>query len=69
MGFNREVAEDAALYWTKQPGSLARLIEQADAMDAAEIAALGDKAKRRIRDAYSWQFIADRYETLFLEGL
>lgn len=69
VGFNREVAEDAALYWTKQPGSLARLIHQADAMDAAQIAALGDRAKARIRDAYSWQFIADRYESLFLEGL
>lgn len=69
VGFNREVAEDAALYWTKEPGSLARLIEQADALDAAAIADLGAKAKARIRSAYSWQFIAAQYEKLFLEGL
>ena len=38
-------------------------IETADA-----IAALGQKAKARIRDAYSWQFIADEYERLFLKN-
>ncbi len=67
VGFNREVAEDAALYWSKEPGSLAQLIEQADKLDAAAIAALGEKAKARIADAYSWQFIADEYERLFLK--
>ncbi len=65
VGFNREVAEDAALYWTKEPGSLAALIEQADKLDGDQIAGLGGKAKKRIADAYSWQFIADEYEKLF----
>ncbi|KAB8288025.1 rhamnosyltransferase [Bifidobacterium ramosum] len=65
VGFNREVAEDAALYWSKEPGDLAALIERADAMTADEIHALGQKAKQRIADAYSWQFIADEYERLF----
>ena len=66
VGFNREVAEESALYWTKAPGNLARLIEQADAMAPAEIAALGEKAKARIATAYSWTFICDEYEKLFL---
>jgi len=69
VGFNREVAEDAALYWTKEPGSLAKLIETADRLTLEEIGQLEQKAKDRIRDAYSWQFIADEYEKLFLEGL
>ena len=69
VGFNREVAEESALYWTKEPGSLAKLIEAADGLSPEETAALGEKAKQRIRSAYSWQFIADRYEKLFLEGL
>lgn len=68
VGFNREVAEDAALYWSKETGDLARSIENADAMTADAIAALGQKAKARIRDAYSWQFIADEYERLFLKN-
>ncbi len=66
VGFNKEVAEESALYWSKESGDLAGLIEQADALSTAEIAALGEKAKKRIADAYSWQFIADEYETLFL---
>lgn len=66
VGFNKEVAEDAAIYWSKDPGDLAALIEKADAMPAEEITALGAKAKARIADAYSWQFITDEYADLFL---
>ena len=65
VGFNREVAEDAALYWSKEDGSLADLIEKADALPAPEITALGEKAKDRIATAYSWAFISGEYERLF----
>ncbi len=65
VGFNREVAEDAALYWTKEPGSLAALIEKADTLPPQDIAALGEKAKARIASAYSWQFITDEYARLW----
>ena len=65
MGFNREVAEDRALYWTKEEGSLASLIDKADTLGDDEIQELSEKAKNRIRTAYSWQFIADQYEKIF----
>lgn len=68
VGFNSEVGEGGALYWNKEEGSLARLIEHADSMTAEEIAELGQRAKRRITDAYSWDAIVDAYERLFLEG-
>lgn len=64
VGFNREVAEDAALYWNKQPGNLASLIEQADNMNAGEITELGEKSSQRVVEAYSWQHIADEYNRL-----
>jgi rhamnosyltransferase len=67
VGFNREVAEDAALYWTKEPGSLAELIHRADALPEEQIADLGHRAKERIATAYSWEYIASRYEELFLK--
>lgn len=51
VGFNREVAEGAALYWTKEPGDLAALIERADAMGDGEISALGAAAKARVAEA------------------
>lgn len=66
VGFNREVAEDAALYWSKEDGNLAALIESADVMSKEEINALGEKAKARIATAYSWEFICRKYENLFL---
>lgn len=68
VGFNREVAEDAALYWTKEPGNLAALIDRADALNEEEIAALGAQAKARIADAYSWPYIAGRYAEVFCGG-
>lgn len=62
VGFNREVAEDGALYWTKEDGNLAKLIEEADELESDVIANLGDKAKERIREWYSWEYITAEYE-------
>ena len=63
--FNEEVAQDAALYWSKEPGSLAALLHRADHLSEAERDAMGEKAKARIRSSYSWQHIADEYEHLW----
>lgn len=49
----------------KQPGDLAGLIDRADRMSAAEITELGRLSTQRIRNAYSWQHIADEYEQVF----
>lgn len=67
VGFNREVAEDAALYWTKENGNLAALIDKADQLLSEEIDELGGKAKKRIKDAYSWEYICLRYLDVFLK--
>lgn len=65
VGFNKEVARNAALYWTKEEGSLSCLIDYADKMTAAEREEMGYLAKKRIRTAYSWEFIVEQYESLF----
>lgn len=67
VGFNREVAEDSALYWGAGDGELASLINQADAMSAEAREQYGCKAKERIRTAYSWEFIGNRYKELWLK--
>lgn len=67
VGFNKEVALEAALYWNKEDGNLAALIDYTDQMDEAKIAEYGKKAKERIAQAYSWQYIADRYEEVFVK--
>lgn len=69
VGFNKEVAEEAALYWNKEDGNLARLIESADEMEISEIEEYGKKAKDRIKEAYSWQYICDKYSELLLNNV
>ena len=66
VSFNREVAEDAALYWSKEDNSLAELINTTDRMSKDKISSMGDKAKQRIRDEYSWEKICEKYEEAFL---
>ena len=65
VGFNQEVGEDAALYWKKDVGSLADLIDKADAMDKQLRRKYGLMAKERIKSAYSWTFIARKYQRLW----
>lgn len=65
VGFNREVAEEAAIYWTKKKGNLAGLLDKANKMNEAEAQKLGKWARRRIVDGYSWETIAEKYEKLF----
>lgn len=66
ISFNREVGMDTALYWNKNKGNLAGLIEKAEQLSDEERKDLGVKAKRRIAEAYSWNKIIDEYERLFL---
>lgn len=67
--FNREVAEDNALYWSRKPGALAKLIDKADAMSEGEIVELGKKSKKRVAEAYSWEYITKKYENVFLKDM
>lgn len=64
-GFNREVAEDGALYFTKQPGNLATLIANSDNLSKAQITNLSTKAHHRIDDQYDWDKIIEEYENVF----
>ena len=61
VGFNKEVGETAALYWNKEKGDLAALIDRADTMDIRQVNELGFRAKERVRTSYSWSFIGDEY--------
>ena len=67
VGFNREVAEDAALYWSLDEGNLAKLIDTVDNMDVAKVDEFGKKAKKRIQEEYSWKKISDKYLAVFIE--
>lgn len=63
VGFNREVAEDAALYWTKEDGNLSKLVDRVDLYcdrDSYE-----KKARERILNNYSWKYICAKYKEIF----
>ena len=66
VGFNREVGEDGALYWSKEDGALARLINDSDKMPQNEIEKMSARAKKRIADWYNWDYIVSEYEKAFL---
>lgn len=66
VGFNREVAEDSALYWTKEPGDLAKLISYTDDMTSDEIVKMDKASTAVIRQRYSWRKIVSDYENLFV---
>ena len=66
VGFNREVAEDAALYWSLDKDSLAKLINFTDTMTDAQVEELGKKAKNRIKMEYSWKSICAKYSKVFM---
>ncbi|WP_127837090.1 beta 1-4 rhamnosyltransferase Cps2T [Clostridium prolinivorans] len=64
--FNEEVGKDGALYFNKDKGNLAEVIDKADRLTEEEINQLGKKAKNRIVNEYSWESIVEKYEKLFI---
>lgn len=67
VGFNREVAGNAALYWNKEIQNLSALIDEAEQMDDNKRKEYGTAAKKRIKSIYSWEFISDKYLAAFLD--
>ncbi|MFQ5649586.1 MAG: glycosyltransferase [bacterium] len=62
---HREVLADAGLYFsTKNNGELAQRMQYL--LDNPDVVkSLGEKARKRIRERYSWERVADDYERLF----
>lgn len=67
VGFNKEVAENTAVYWNKTPGNLAETIDRIDGISENEIASFAKASTARIAKAYSWEFIASEYASLWMK--
>ncbi|KLA46856.1 beta 1-4 rhamnosyltransferase Cps2T [Ligilactobacillus ruminis] len=65
VGFNREVARDAAFYWTKGKNNLSDLINMMECLSNSKIDEMGKKARKRIEESYSWKYICDEYLEIF----
>ncbi|WP_059173414.1 beta 1-4 rhamnosyltransferase Cps2T [Bacillus sp. FJAT-27445] len=64
--FNKEVGKEGALYFTKEEGSLANLINTIENFSTRKFINIGNKAKNRIKQNYSWGKIIKDYENLFM---
>lgn len=65
VGFNKEVAKDSALYWTKEDYNLSKLINDVEQLTKDKINILGEKSTQRIKEAYSWEYIEKEYYARF----
>ncbi|MDG4955392.1 DUF1972 domain-containing protein [Lactococcus lactis] len=66
VGFNKEVGEDAALYWNKEKQNLAQLIKHVEETDYSH---MESKAKERVQHYFSWDYIVGKYEEVFYYGV
>lgn len=66
VGFNREVGQSTALYWTKDNDSLKELLDSTENMNSKKIEKLGISAKNRIENTYSWKYITEKYNDVFI---
>lgn len=67
VGFNREVAEDGAFYWSLKEDDLADLIDKCDDLEESIVKNLSDLAKKRVQQEYTWRKIVDDYEEIWGE--
>lgn len=67
VGFNKEVGMDSSLYWNKEKGNLAELINRTDKLNKVQIEELNDKSSNVIFDRYDWTLIINEYEERFLK--
>ncbi len=65
VDFNREVADNGALYFSKEVGSLASLIERAEKFSAEELGDYENRSRETIRPKFSWELICHKYTKLF----
>lgn len=66
VGFNREVADDSAFYWSNKKGKLGKLIFDVTGLDVDRVSRAANLSKNRVIEEYSWNLIIKRYENLFI---
>ena len=65
VSFNREVGEDTAVYWKKSDGALEEKLNELEHLSEEDRTSYGNKAKKRIKEFYSWEEIVEKYENIF----
>ena len=66
VNFNHQLGLDACLYFTSKKGDLKRILNDDKNLKKIKEEA-GKKAKKRIEDEYTWEYIINKYEKVFGE--
>ncbi|MBF0806151.1 MULTISPECIES: beta 1-4 rhamnosyltransferase Cps2T [unclassified Streptococcus] len=66
VGFNREVAQEAAIYWQKE--ALDQAIDQTEILTDQDILEADRASSQRIAQAFTWEKIVTDYQNLFKES-
>lgn len=67
VGFNREVGQEGALYWTKEENNLALLINSTDQFNSQELNNNDELSTKQIVNRFAWTKIVSEYESLFVK--
>ena len=67
ISYNREVGENAVMYFSKRKSELAKDINECDKLTNKQIDEYGKLAKERITNEYTWDIVVDKYKKLFDE--
>ncbi len=65
--FNKEVLQDAALYFNKDVEDLKLALEKAEELSYQDRLNYRERALKRVRDHYNWERITDLYEIALLK--
>lgn len=68
VGFNREVAMEGAIYFSKTNSNLSQKINDLEFISKESIRKLENEAKKRIINEYNWEYVLDKYERLILKS-
>ena len=65
VDYNNEVGLDSAYYFNKDENNLKELIDRIDLLSIREIERLGNKAKERIKEEYTWDIVVNKYNKVW----
>lgn len=65
VGFNKEVAQDGAIYWNKTENNLSTLLNKIEDISEEDRNNYSKLAKNRIKEEYNWYKIVRKYEEIF----
>lgn len=63
--YNEEVGEDSCLYFSNEENSLVNVIDKVEKFKSKDRNYYGEKARKRIKDEYTWDIVVKKYKKFF----